>query len=134
MKTGTIKQTVSFPSKPEIVYDLIMDQKKHAAFTGGKVEMSTEIKGEFNVFDGYCHGYNIELDKGKKIVQGWHFAEDGWPDEHYSLCTFIFEPEGEGTKLTFEQKDIPEHKVADLTVGWKQYYWDPMRKYLLENK
>lgn len=40
MKTGTIKQIVSFSAKPEIVYDLIMDAKKHSAFTGGPVEMS----------------------------------------------------------------------------------------------
>jgi len=94
----------------------------------------SSCNGKFNIFDGYCQGYNIELDKGKKIIQGWHFAEDGWPEEHFSQCTFIFEPEGKGTKLTFEQSNIPEHKVATLTDGWKQYYWDPMTKYLLENK
>ena len=74
MKTKSIKQTVTFDAAPEMIYDLIMDQKKHAAFTGSKVTMSTKVKGKFNVFDGYCHGYNIELIEGKKIVQAWHFA------------------------------------------------------------
>ena len=83
MKTKAIKQTVTFPgAKPKEVYNLIMDEKKHSAFTGSKVSMSDdEVDGKFEMFDGYCSGFNIELKKGKKIVQGWHFAEEGWPED-----------------------------------------------------
>jgi len=77
MKTGSIKQNTTFEAAPIDVYNLIMDEKKHAAFTGTAVKMSNKINGKFNIFDGYCHGYNIELIEGKKIVQAWHFAEDG---------------------------------------------------------
>jgi activator of HSP90 ATPase len=133
MKTKTIKQTITFDAKPEKVYQLIMDQKKHAAFTGSEVTMSTKIKGKFEVFDGYCHGYNIELEKGKKIVQAWHFDEDGWPENHFSTCTFLFEPDGDKTKLTFTQEGVPEHKVEELSKGWEEFYWEPMKEYLEEN-
>ena len=78
MKTKSIKQTVTFNASPELIYNLIMDEKKHAAFTGSKAIIDSKAKGKFSVFDGYCHGYNMELLKGKKIVQAWHFAEDGW--------------------------------------------------------
>jgi activator of HSP90 ATPase len=130
MKTKTIKQTVIFAASPEKVYHLIMDQKKHTAFTGSKVIMSTKVKGKFNVFDDYIHGYNIELIEGKKIVQAWHFKEEGWPDDHFSICTFLFEPDGVKTKLIFTQTDVPEHKVEELKGGWKQFYWEPMKAYL----
>jgi activator of HSP90 ATPase len=130
MKTKSIRQTVYFDITPEKVYDLIMDQKKHAAFTGSKVTMSTDVNGKFNVFDGYCHGYNIELIKGKKIVQAWHFAEDGWPDDHFSICTFELEKVNNKTKLKFLQTDVPEHKVDSLKNGWKQFYWEAMKEYL----
>lgn len=130
MKTKSIKQTVTFNANLEKVYQLIINQKKHAAFTGSQVTMSTKIKGKFTVFDGYCHGYNIELTGGKKIVQAWHFVEDGWPDDHYSICTFRFEPQGDKTRLTFVQSGVPEHKVGSLKSGWKQYYWEPMKEYL----
>ena len=60
------------------------------SFTGSKVIMSNKVNGKFKVFDGYCHGYNIELMQGKKIVQAWNFAEDGWPEDHFSICTFFF--------------------------------------------
>ena len=130
MKTKAIRQTVTFTGKPEDVYQLIMDQKKHAAFTGGKATISKKIDGKFSVFDGYCHGYNIELTEGKKIVQAWHFAEDGWPDDHFSVCTFLFERVGNKTKLTFKQTGVPENNFESLKSGWKQYYWEPMEVFL----
>lgn len=133
MKTKSIKQTITFDATPEQVYHLLMDAKKHAAFTGSEVVMSKKVNGKFKVFDGYCHGYNIELAEGKKIVQAWHFAEDGWADEHFSICTFLFERLGKKTKLVFLQMDIPEHKAEALKKGWKEYYWEPMKAYLKNN-
>lgn len=133
MKTKSIKQTVTFDAAPEIIYQLIMDQKKHSAFTGSKAFISTEVNGKFNVFDGYCEGYNIELTEGVKIVQAWHFAEDGWPDDHYSICTFELEPVGTKTKLRFLQTGVPEHKIDTLKDGWKQFYWDAMKTYLKDS-
>ncbi|MES2617865.1 MAG: SRPBCC domain-containing protein [Bacteroidota bacterium] len=130
MKVSTIEQTVFFNTTPAEVYDLIMNAEKHGEFSGSEVEMSQEINGTFKVFDGYCHGYNIELIEGKKIVQAWHFAEEGWPDDHYSICTFEFIADGTTTKLHFTQTDIPEHKAEALKAGWNEFYWDPMKSYL----
>ena len=135
MNTKKIKQIVTFQgARPLEVYNLIMDAKKHSAFSGSKVKMSNEINGKFDVFDGYCTGFNIELKEGKKIIQGWYFKEDGWPEDHFSICTFVFEKVPAGTKLTFTQAYIPEHKVESLKNGWKQYYWQPMKEYLANRK
>ena len=130
MKTKSIRQTVTFTGKPDEVYQSIMDQKKHSAFTGGKATISKKVNGKFSIFDGYCHGYNIELTEGKKTVQAWHFAEDGWPDDHFSVCTFLFERVGNKTKLTFKQSGVPENNFESLKSGWKQYYWEPMEAFL----
>ncbi|HYG49988.1 MAG TPA: SRPBCC family protein, partial [Flavobacteriales bacterium] len=123
-----LKQTVRFNAKPADCYEVIMDPKKHGALTGGKTTMNKKPKGKFMVFDGYVHGYNIELTEGKKIVQAWHFAEDGWPDEHFSICTFEFKKDGTGTKLSFTQEGVPEHNYESLKGGWHTYYWKPMRE------
>lgn len=131
MKTKSIKQTVTFQGlRPKEVYNMIMDEKIHSAFSGSKVKMSREINGKFEVFDGYCTGFNIDLKEGKKIIQGWHFKEDGWPEGHFSICTFVFEKVSTGTKLTFTQTHIPAHKAETLKNGWKLYYWQPMKAYL----
>jgi len=134
MKLETIKQTINFKNIASIeLYNLFMNDSKHASFTGDKVIMSNEINGNFEIFGGYCKGYNIELDKGKKIVQAWHFDEDGWPENHYSICTFTFEKTIDGTKLAFLQTQVPEHKVEALKTGCKNYYWQAIKN-LLNNK
>jgi activator of HSP90 ATPase len=133
MKTKTIKQTVTFSASPKAVYELIMDAKKHSAVVGGKVKMSNKEKGTFEVYDGYCRGYNIELKEGKKIVQGWYFKEEGWPEDHFSICTFTFNKVGKGTKMTFTQSGIPERNSEGLKKGWKEFYWEPMKIYLGNN-
>jgi activator of HSP90 ATPase len=130
MKTKSIKQSVIFNATPHEVYSIIMDAKKHSALAGSKVTMSNKVNGKFEVFDGYCHGHNIELIEDKKIVQAWHFAEDGWPADHFSICTFIFEKKENQTKLTFTQTEIPEHKAESLKEGWKEFYWSPMKAML----
>ena len=135
MKTKSIKQTITFPgAKPLDVYNMIMDAEKHSALTGSDVTTSDEVNGNFEVFDGYCTGFNIELKKGKKIIQGWYFDEDGWPADHFSICTFLFEKVPTGTRLSFSQTNIPEHKAASLKEGWKKYYWQPMKNFLSGKK
>ena len=128
MKTGTIHQEVIFNTTPAVIYEMLMNGEQHAEFTGAPVVMSREIPGTFSVFDGYCTGYNMELAEGSKIVQAWRFDEDGWPEDHYSICTFLLEPLGEQCKLTFTQTEVPEHKVKDLEEGWNTYYWSAMKE------
>jgi len=130
MKTKSISQTVTFETTPEKIYNLLMNQEEHAAFTGSKVSIEPKVTGRFTVFDGYCHGYNIELVEGKKIVQAWHFMEDSWPEDHFTICTFDIKPEGNKTKLKFHQTNVPEHKAEMLKNGWKEFYWEPMKKYI----
>ncbi len=132
MKTKNIKQVVTFKATPIDVYELIMDEKKHEKFTGQKAKISRKENGKFEVMDGYCHGYNIELIEGKRIKQAWNFAEKGWPADHFSICTFDFAKVTGGTRLTFTQNGVPEQEVESLKKGWKEYYWEPM-KILLKN-
>lgn len=133
LKTKSISQTVTLNATPEKIYRMLLDQKEHAAFTGSKASIDPKVSGQFSVFDGYCHGYNIDLIDNRKIVQAWHFAEDGWPEDHFSICTFNIEPAGNKTKLKFLQTKVPEQNVPLLKNGWKEFYWDTMKTYLKEH-
>jgi len=130
MKTEIIEQEIMFDAEPTVLYELLMNQDKHAEITGSNVEMNNKVGGEFSVFDGYCTGHNIELIENQKIVQAWNFVEDGWPEEHYSICTFLFEAVGNKTKLKFTQTGIPAHKKEELEQGWNDFYWQPIKEYL----
>jgi activator of HSP90 ATPase len=130
MKTKPIRQTVTFDAPPEKIFHLLMDEHELAAFTGAKAAIDPRVTGQFTLFDGYCHGYIIDLIQDRKIVQAWHFSEDGWPVEHFTICTFNIIPDGDKTKLQFHQSKVPEHKLELLKNGWKEFYWRPMKAYL----
>jgi activator of HSP90 ATPase len=125
----TIRQSVTLRATPAEVYDAWLDSKKHSAFTGDTAKMTRRPGGEFTVFGGYVHGKNLSLDKDKSIVQLWHFAENGWPDGHYSICTIALSAVPNGTRLTLVQRDVPEAAAENLKRGWKKYYWIPMKAY-----
>lgn len=134
MRTKTIRQTINFKAKPLEVYEILMDEKKHAEITNSEVKMSRKVKGKFSTFGGYCNGYNIELVEGKKIIQAWHFDENEWPEEHFSICTFLFDKTPTGTKLIFSQKGVPVNKYEDIKNGWHEYYWIPIKQFIDDHK
>ena len=128
MKTVTVKQGAMMPGTPTEVYQLLMDEKKHAAFTGGEAKISPKVGGTFQTFDGWASGRNLVLIPGKKIVQTWR-GED-WPAGHYSTITIHLLKAPKGTKLLFAQTDVPTSVAKDVAKGWKEYYWGPMKEFL----
>ena len=124
----TIKQTATFKASPHQVYELLMDNKKHVAFTGSAAKINRTIGGKFTAYGNYLGGFNLELVPDKKIVQLWR--DNNWPKGHYSTATFELKKSGDETKLTFTQTDVPTSAYKDIKAGWVQYYWEPMKKYL----
>ncbi len=106
-----------------------MDSDKHSLFTGGEADISREIGGKFNAFDGYSQGVNIQLLPDKRIVQSWRASD--WADGHYSQVTCALKEEEGVTRLTFTQSRVPEDQYDDISLGWYDHYWKPM-KHMLE--
>ncbi len=81
LKYGRIEQTVFIQASPQEVYDAFLDPKKHSAFTGSPATTNAKVGSEFQAWDGYISGKNLELVKGKKIVQEWetHRVAGGLP-------------------------------------------------------
>jgi activator of HSP90 ATPase len=128
METKTIKQTVTIKASAHDVYEALLDSKKHASFTGSEAVISRKVGGKFTAYDGYAEGVNLELVPDKKIVQSWRASD--WPEGHYSKATFAFQATTGGTKLTFTQTDVPEEFAVDVSRGWQDYYWAPMKEML----
>jgi activator of HSP90 ATPase len=122
-----ISQTVTINSNPNQVYEALMDSKKHAEFTGDDAEIDAKVGGKFMVWGDYIEGENLELEQDKKIVQKWRATD--WPEDYYSTATFELEPEGENTKLTFTQTDVPDDNFESISQGWHDHYWDKLNEY-----
>lgn len=128
METKTVKQSVTLGASSHDIYEALMDSAKHAQFTGGEAKINRKVGGKFTVFDGYSEGVNIELVPNKKIVQTWRAGD--WPEGHYSKVTFSLKEVESGTRLTFTQIGVPEEYYEDISQGWRDYYWAPMKKML----
>lgn len=128
MQTKNIRQTVTFKASPHAVYQALMSSAKHSQFTGGKAVISRKVGGKFTTFDGYSEGVNIELVTDEKIVQTWRASD--WPEGHYSQITFTLTPSEGGTKLVFTQSGVPEEQYDDISRGWRDFYWKPMKQML----
>jgi activator of HSP90 ATPase len=128
MNTKTVRQTITFKAPPHDVYEALMDSKKHSKFTGDKASISRKVGGKFSAFDGYSEGTNLELEPDNKIVQTWRASD--WPEGHYSKVAFTFKEIPGGTRLSFVQTDIPEKQFNDISQGWRDYYWTPMKEML----
>jgi activator of HSP90 ATPase len=127
MKTKTLHQSVVFETDPHEVYEVLMDSKKHAAFTGAKATIGREVGDSFSVWDEWATGSNVELVPNKKIVQRWRGAD--WPTGHYSVVRFELKKVDRGTRLDFTQTGIPETLYEEIAKGWKEWYWAKLQAY-----
>ena len=128
MKIKTLRQSVTFITGPHEVYEAIMDSRKHSEFTGSQVSMSRKVGGKFSVYGGDIEGVNLEVIPDKKIIQSWRYSD--WPEGYYSKDTFSLKEISSGTRLTFTQIGVPEESYDDISQGWRDYYWGPMKEML----
>jgi len=128
MGMKTIRQSVTFKASPHEVYEALMDSNKHSKFTGSEVQMSHKVGSKFSVYGGDIQGVNLELVPDQKIVQSWRYSD--WPKGHYSEATFSLKEVPGGTRLTFTQTGVPEEFYDDISQGWRDYYWEPMKEML----
>ncbi|MDP2916895.1 MAG: SRPBCC family protein [Dehalococcoidia bacterium] len=130
MSTKTIRQQVTIKAPAHAVYEALMDARKHGKFTGGKASISRRVGGKVTAYDGYIEGKNRELVPDQKIVQAWRGSD--WPEGHYSRATFSLKEVEGGTRLTFTQSGVPEEFYKDISQGWRDYYWKPMKEMLVK--
>jgi uncharacterized protein YndB with AHSA1/START domain len=74
---------------------------------------------------------NVELVPGERIVPRLRFAEEGWPDDHWSVLTIVLEPLRDGgTRMLVTRPGVPSVSAYDIVQGWKDHYWGPSREML----
>lgn len=133
LRFGTIEQTVFFAASPAEVYDALLDPKKHTEFTGSPATTSARKGASFTAWEGYITGKNLELMKGKKVVQRVEDAE--WPDGYpISRLEFTLAANKGRTELKMVHSNVPAEQVANYTGGWKSAYYDPLKEYLAKRK
>jgi activator of HSP90 ATPase len=128
MDTITIRETITIDARPHEVYEMLMDEKKHAQLTRGTASISRDIGGMVSTNNGYSNGEVIELVPGSKIVQSWCAAD--WPKSLSSTITIsLFYVSGK-TKLSFVQRGVPSQQYEEIKLWWRDRYWHPIKNVL----
>jgi activator of HSP90 ATPase len=123
----SIHYELEFKSTPQHFYDVIVDQKQFAAFTGMPATIDATPGGAFSMFGGLIIGRNVELVAGQRIVQAWRPAH--WDPGIYSIVHFELKPRALECTLVFDHTSFPAGDYDNLDWGWKNHYWEPLKKY-----
>jgi activator of HSP90 ATPase len=123
----SLHQEVAFTPGPQRVYEVLLDSKQFAAFTGLPAEIDPNVGGAFKMFGGRIVGRNVELVPDQRIVQAWR--PTNWDPGVYSIVKFELKPQGSGTLVVLDHTGFPESDFDGLSSGWPERYWEPLRKF-----
>jgi activator of HSP90 ATPase len=131
--TKPIIQSLDFPATAKQLYNLYMNPKLHAAFTGAPVKISPKPNSPFTAFNGMLTGTMLQTIPGKLIVQRWRGTH--WKKTDLdSILILIFTQNGKLARIDLTHVNVPQHDHAGVTSGWKTYYWRPLNAYLKTKK
>lgn len=120
--------SVTLDASAQQIYDAWMSTDGHSAMTGSATQVDPKIGGAFSAWDGYIFGKTLELEAPRRIVQAWRTTE--FPEDAVdSRLEVLLEEKNGKTKLTLIHNDLPEDQADSYKVGWKDFYFKPMKKY-----
>ena len=129
MMTKEIRHKVIIHATPPAVYGALMNEKKHALFTGAPAKIGAKVGSAFRCYNSYINGVTLDLAPGKRIVQAWRSRD--WPKGHYSIVVFKLSKQSGGrTQLDFTQTGVPASDYNDKNKGWRTHYWERLKKFV----
>jgi activator of HSP90 ATPase len=128
MAGTSLHQEVDLKATPARIYEVLLDSRQFASFSGMPAEIDAKAGGAFSMFQGMIVGRNIELVPDQRIVQAWRPA--AWPPGTYSLVKFELKPNGSVCTVILDHTSFPKGGYDHLSLGWKDHYWEPLKKFL----
>lgn len=115
----TFKKTFKINAEPSDVYAAITNPYTIDLWSGYPAVMSEEPGTEFSLWEGDITGKNLEFIRNRKVVQEWYFGNQ----TEKSVVTITIQPDKENSVVTVEHTNIPDEDFAEITEGWKEYYF-----------
>ncbi len=78
--------------------------------TGGSASINSDWGGEFEAWNGYIHGKNLELEPGKRIVQSWRTSE--------------FNADEPDSRIEITLEAVGDHDEAHITAHGSSTAWN----------
>ena len=124
----SLHQDVDFNASPARIYEILLDSKQFAAFTGMPAKIDSKVGGAFSMFAGIIVGRNVELIPNERIVQAWRPTH--WDPGVYSIVRFQLKPQPSRTLIILDHTGFPQGEYDNLYAGWGLRYWTPLKNFL----
>ena len=125
----TLAIVADLPAKPARLYEMYINPRLHAAFTGSPVKIAARVGARFEAFGGAISGTSLQLIPKRLIVQSWRSAHFGARDLDSTLI-LTFLPRGKGGRIMLTHVNVAERDLGGVSDGWAKYYFVPWREYL----
>jgi activator of HSP90 ATPase len=102
----SLHDKVDFKSAAQRIYEVLLDSKQFAAFTGLSADIDPKVGAAFSMFGGGIVGRNVELLPNERIAQAWRPTH--WDPGVYSIARFQLKPQGSGTKVVLDHTGFPQ--------------------------
>jgi activator of HSP90 ATPase len=125
----TVTLAAVLPKSPSRLYQMYLDPKVHAAFTGAPVKISARVGAAFEAFGGALSGKILQLVPNRLIVQSWRSTQFAKRDLDSTLVLSFWSDPG-GARIELTHINVADSDFAGVSEGWWKYYWNPWRAYL----
>jgi len=123
----TIEQTYLIQAPLAKVWEALTDAAVAEQWGAGPAKMDPTEGGEFSYWDGDIHGTNTKVIPEALLVQDWY--GHNYPERVYKV-TFTLREDNGTTTVKLRQPNVPDEELQDMTEGWSDYYFDPIKKLL----
>jgi uncharacterized protein YndB with AHSA1/START domain len=128
-ETHMLEKELSIAASPETVWEFLVDPDKAVRWMGQTASFKPRPGGEYrvDVIPGHvASGAFVELEPPRRLVftWGWEPGEQGPNPVPPGSSTIEIElvPEGEGTRLRFVHRDLPDSEATESHGhGWDHY-------------
>lgn len=126
----SLEVSTVIPASPKRVYEAWLSSEEHSAFTGDEASVDAVVGGKHAAWGDYIQGTIVGLEPYRRIVQTWRTTDfpDDAPDSRLEV---LLEGVEGGTKVTLSHTGIPDGQAKDYEQGWRDFYFEPMKEYLL---
>jgi activator of HSP90 ATPase len=129
LKTENIYQVVTLPAAPAKVFDALIDQDEHGAFTGKEAFIQPHEGGSVSICNGNQTGWITRLVRNKRIALA--LTHKRFPAGHFAVVDIRLSRETDGsTKLQLNHIGVPEDCAGWATESWKKVHWQPLTAHL----
>lgn len=122
LRTENIYQVISLPASPAKVFDALLDQDAHEAFTGKDALIQPHEGGAFSLCNQNHTGYFLHIVQNKRIVLAWTHKK--FPAGHFTTVDIRLSKDAEGnTTLILNHLAVPAGDDGWMTESWNRNYW-----------